>query len=164
VAEGNHPKLTIVIDEWRTIAYNVRGAADAIKTLLTESRKGAFSVFVGSHSERVKALGLEGEGDLRDGFVMVRLTIANGIRQATIDWGDGDQPASLPGPFVNYDFRIAPGNDFSLEIEPNEEEAQVLALRDSGKAISAIAEQVYGSKGGNQNKRVQAVLERFGRV
>lgn len=164
VAEMGHNRITIVIDEWRAIAYHVPGAADAIKTLLTESRKAAFSVFVGSHSERVKALGLEGEGDLRDGFTMVRLTIANGIREATIDKGEGRQPASLPGPFVNYDSRIAPGDDFALEVEPDEVEGKVLALHDSGKAISAIAEEVLGSKGGHQNRKVQEILERFSRV
>jgi len=60
--EGQHPRLTVIIDEWRAIVYNVKGADAAIKTLLTESRKAAFSVFVASHSERVKALGIEGEG------------------------------------------------------------------------------------------------------
>jgi hypothetical protein len=35
------------IDEWRAITANLgKPAADAIKALLTESRKAAFSVFV----------------------------------------------------------------------------------------------------------------------
>ena len=80
VAEEAHPHLTIIIDEWRAIVKNAANASNTITALLTESRKAAFSVFVGTHSERVKALGIEGEGDLKDGFVMVRLGWQSGER------------------------------------------------------------------------------------
>jgi hypothetical protein len=165
VAEMGHNRLTIIIDEWRAIAYNVKGAADCIKTLLTESRKAAFSVFVGTHSERVRALGLEGEGDLKDGFAIVRLAIVGGQRVATLDTGSGEQAATLPGPFSPFPNGKAEAPDnFALEVEPNEEERQILELFDRGQSISAIAEAVYGSKGGKQNDKVKAILERFGRV
>ena len=79
VSEMGHAKITILIDEWRSITFNLgKPASEAIKALLTESRKAAFSVFVATHSERVKALGIEGEGDLKDGFAVVRLSIVNG--------------------------------------------------------------------------------------
>jgi hypothetical protein len=99
VAEQAHFRITILIDEWRAIVYNVKDASEAIKSLLTESRKAAFSVFVATHSNRAKPLGLEGEYDLKDGFAVVRLSIANGQRQATLDMGNGEVPVMLPGTY-----------------------------------------------------------------
>lgn len=165
VAEMGHNRLTIIIDEWRAIVGNVKGAADCIKTLLTESRKAAFSVFVATHSERVRALGLEGEGDLKDGFTFVRISVVNGIRQATIDKGEGEQPATLPGPFQGHLVKVVePDEIINLQAEPNETEARVLALFDQGESISNIAALIYGSKGGPQNKKVEAVLSKFSKV
>ncbi len=99
VIEGQHEPYTILIDEWRAITQNVKPAGDAIKALLTESRKAAMSVFVATHSDRAKPLGLQGEYDLKDGFAVVRLSVVNGQRQATLDTGNGEYPAILPGPF-----------------------------------------------------------------
>lgn len=100
VREGKHEPITVIIDEWWAIKENLPGAGRIIATLLVESRKAAFSVFVGTHSDRVKGLGIEGQGDLRDGFVMVRLTNVKGQHRATVDFGDGEIEATPPGPFV----------------------------------------------------------------
>ncbi|MCP4409467.1 MAG: hypothetical protein GY807_17295, partial [Gammaproteobacteria bacterium] len=89
VREGDHQRMTVIIDEWRAIVYNLgKSASDIIKTLLAESRKTNIDVFVGTHSERVKALGIEGEGDLKEGFVIVRLTVNKMTkeRRATVDY------------------------------------------------------------------------------
>lgn len=165
VAEGAHPKLTILIDEWRAIVFNVRGASEAIKALLTESRKAAFSVFVATHSDRAKPLGLEGEYDLKDGFAVVRLSVVNGERQATLDQGSGEVPTILPGPFTNHDPHIIETDEFiNLEVEPTPAEAYILRLYEEGQSISAIAATVFGSKGGNQNQQVKAVLSKYNQV
>jgi hypothetical protein len=165
VREGEHPSVTVIIDEWRAIVYQLgRTAADIIKTLLAESRKTNIDVFVGAHSERVKALGIEGEGDLKDGFVMVRLTINKMTkeRKATIDYGEGEIPATLPGPFAGTVPQILESDEFiNLEVEPSPTEAFVLNLYEQGESISAIARQVFGSKGGNQNQRVKEILAKY---
>jgi hypothetical protein len=162
VAEEGHSKITILIDEWRAIIYNVKGASDAIKALLTESRKAAFSVFVATHSDRAKPLGLEGEYDLKDGFAVVRLSVVNGQRQATLDLGSGEIPALLPGPFTGNDPQIIETDEFiNLEVEPTPAEAHILKLYEEGQSISAIAATVFGSKGGNQNQRVKDVLSKY---
>ncbi len=180
VAEQGHSRITILIDEWRAIVYNVKGAGEAIKALLTESRKAAFSVFVASHSERAKPLGLAGEYDLKEGFAIVRLSIANGQRQATLDTGNGEVPGTLPGPFVagrqpvleanapstGYQAEALktgnPGDGLiNLEVEPTPVEAHILHLYEAGENISAIATAVYGSKGGHQNQRVKETLRKY---
>lgn len=168
VLEGQHQPLTIIIDEWRAIFTNLgKPAGEAIKALLTESRKAAFSVFVASHTERVRPLGLENEGDLKDGFTVVRLASVNGQRQATFDAGSGEVPAQLPGP---YGVSVGPAVQGSATVlaaqnlppRPDRLEQQILELAGEGLSVSAIAEAVFGSKGGNQNQAVKAVLTRFG--
>jgi len=163
VTEGNHPGLTILIDEWRAITQQLgKPAGEAIKALLTESRKAAFSVFVATHSDRAKPLGLEGEYDLKDGFAIVRLSIANGIRQATIDTGNGEQPATLPGPFPQHLSPPAIAKTATrLKPTPSNQEAQILSMFDQGASYSQIARKVYGSKGGKQVKQIKQVLNQY---
>jgi hypothetical protein len=159
IAEGRHPRLTILIDEWRAIVFNVKGASEAIKALLTESRKAAFSVFVATHSERVRALGIEGEGDLKDSFAVVRLSLINGQRLATIDTGNGEQAALLPGPYVGP---VMESDDYlNLEVEPTPTEAFIIRLYEQGESYNEIARQVYGHTGGKQVDRIKQVIERF---
>ena len=169
VVEGHHPRLTILIDEWRAIVFNVKGASEAIKALLTESRKAAFSVFVATHSERVKALGIEGEGDLKDGFAVVRLSIINGQRLATLDTGNGEAPARLPGSFrVALDLRSNPTGPvmesseyINLEVEPTPTEAAILTLHRQGQNHKGICEAVGWTPGGKQYQRIAEVLAKF---
>ncbi len=165
VAEQAHSRITILIDEWRAIVYNIKDASEAIKALLTESRKAAFSVFVATHSERAKPLGLEGEYDLKDGFAVVRLSIANGQRYATLDMGNGEVPVILPSSYPIQNLSVIEAEEvINLEPEPTPEEAQVLKLHEQGESISAIAATVFGSKGGNQNQRVKEVLSKYNLV
>lgn len=80
VEEGDHPHLTLIIDEYRSIVkaqqkalYKKRYNLDSIPALLTEGRKVNMWIALVSHSKSVKSLGLEGEGDLREGFVFLHL-------------------------------------------------------------------------------------------
>lgn len=161
VAEGHHPRLTILIDEWRAIVANVKSASEAIKALLTESRKAAFSVFVATHSDRAKPLGLEGEYDLKDGFAVVRLSIANGQRQAAIDTGNGELPATLPGPFIARRPAMESDDFINLEVEPTPTEAAILHLYEQGESFNEIARQVFGNTGGKQTEKIKQIITRF---
>ncbi len=169
VAEMAHPRVTILIDEWRAIVYGLgKPASEAIKTLLVESRKAAFSVFVASHSDRAKPLGLAGEYDLKDGFAVVRLAYVNGQRQATVDHGAGEVPATLPGPFAGTPQVVAgqsqvvyPDDFINLEVEPTPTEAHILNLHDQGESYNEISRQVYGNVGGKQTGQIKQVLEKF---
>lgn len=167
VIEGQHKRLTIVIDEWRAIVKNCgQTAGDAIGALLTESRKAAFSVFVATHSERVKALGIDGEGDLKDGFAIVRLSIIDGQRTATLDTGSGEQEARLPGRYVTGNSSgeyspLEPLTEEDLTPKPTDEEARVLELYDADESKAEICRKVWGSVGGKQYKAIDAILDRY---
>jgi hypothetical protein len=60
VREGEHEKVTLLIDEYRGIVQNVSKSGKAITTLLTEARKVQIDMVLVSHSRLVKALGLAG--------------------------------------------------------------------------------------------------------
>lgn len=163
VREGEHPKLTIIIDEWMAIVSECANASDVIRRLLTESRKAAFSVFIGSHSERVKALGLDGRGDLRDGFLIVRVEETQGQFIATYDYGRGERPCNLPGEYQ----KAQPEQVFEIEAiaEPvaSDEESQVLDLIDRGKSHRAIGQEVWQQRGTFYNDKIDAIAKKFGR-
>jgi hypothetical protein len=164
VAEGQHRKITILIDEWRAIVANVRSASAAIKALLTESRKTAFSVFLTSHSDRAKPLGLEGEYDLKDGFAVARLSIANGHRRATLDTGDGEIPVMLPGPFNGHSPpAIDTGEFINLEPEPTPTEAMIVQMHEQGASHAKICEEVWGYKSSNKYPEIDRVLRKLNR-
>ncbi len=156
VVEQGHARITILIDEWRAIVYNVKQASEAIKALLTESRKAAFSVFVATHSDRAKPLGLEGEYDLKDGFAVVRLSVANGQRQATLDTGNGEVQVTLPGTFLASVQPVIDTDDFiNLEVEPTPAEAHILNLHSEGASYNEIARQIFGHVGGKQTQSIK---------
>ena len=168
VGEGEHEPVTVIIDEWRAIVLELgKPAADIIKTLLAESRKTNIDVFVGTHSERVKALGIEGEGDLKEGFVIVRLTInkLTGERKATIDYGDGELPATLPGPYGSADRpQITQHNPvISVDPPPTNQEQKILDMYRAGKSLRTISKSVFdGNFGQFYNQKIQAVLDKYG--
>jgi hypothetical protein len=166
VAEMSHDRITILIDEWRAIVGNVgKPASEAIKALLTESRKAAFSVFVASHSDRAKPLGLEGEYDLKDGFAVVKLSLVNGQRVATIDTGDGPIPATLPGPFRGSVPQVLGGDEFiNLEVEPSPTEAYILNLKAEGLSNREVSQAVWGEGKYGQfyNQKIEAIVSKYG--
>jgi len=160
MTENGHPPIVILIDEWRAIVANVgKEAAAAIKALLTESRKAAFTVFVVSHSDRAKPLGLEGEYDLKDGFALVRLAIVNRQRTATVDTGSGPQPALLPGPLpVGFTHYAPPDFELDLTPEPTAQESEILELHRQGLSKAEICRRVFGSVGGKQYQVIEVIL------
>lgn len=161
VQEGQHSKLTILIDEWMSIAYQCRNAKEAMVRLLTESRKAAFSIYIGSHSERVASLGLDGKGDLRDGFCLVRLSLVNGERSAIIDYGNGEQDALLPGAFAGNGQTLESPEYINLEVQPSPTEAFVIKLYEQGESKRNICEQVYGYVSSNKYPEIDRILTKF---
>jgi hypothetical protein len=105
--KGNEAKdpITIIMDEWIAIDDNCDNAAARLKTLLTEGRKVKLNVFMGSHSDRARKLGLEGAADMREGLTLVYLerNIQTGERAARIKMGNVVHPLIIPGAF-NLDY------------------------------------------------------------
>lgn len=101
VLAGQYDKLTIIIDDLRGIIMNCKDAGKTLAHLLTDGRSTGLNLIIGTHSRYVKPLGLEGEGDLRKGFVIVELYGGNGEqRGATLEFNADKNkiPHSLPGP------------------------------------------------------------------
>ena len=101
VLESQHSQLTIIIDEFRGIVKHCKDAGQQISDLLTDGRKTQMNLIVTSHSRYVKALGIEGEGDLRKGFTICSLRGGNGEpHYATLEFNaDGNEiEHALPGP------------------------------------------------------------------
>lgn len=114
VKEGEHPYLTVIVDEFRSIVANVSDVAkdkssdvlesrESVKTLLTEARKTNIHIALISHSKGVKALGMKGEGDLREGLAVVHLIKdEHGQRRSEVSLnGDHAIVMALPGPFTS---------------------------------------------------------------
>jgi hypothetical protein len=160
VREGDHERITIIIDEWMAIEGQCSNASETIKRLLTESRKAVFSIYIGTHSERVRSLGLEGQGDLRDGFTIVRLSVVNGQHRATLDNGNGELPVILPGPYLDSSQVIEAEALDLTTYQPTDEEQQVIELHKQGLSHRKITEQVWGQRGKFYDQKVDNILAR----
>lgn len=161
VKTGQHPPISVIIDEWMSIANMCPNASHVMIRLLTESRKAAFSVIICSHSQRIKSLGLTGQGDLKEGFTVVKLILTpDERRKALIDMGDGvDTEAELPGPFIDYGGEVPvlePSqtqvwdtllNDDDL-MKPSDIEQQAFDRYLDGKSLRNITPDLFG--GGNK--------------
>lgn len=103
-AQGNegYEPLTIIIDEWMSISTRCENATKIITEMITESRKSKMKLFIGSHSDQVEALGIRGQGKLREGLLIVRLYYdqVTSERRATFDYGQGERDCSLYEPMV----------------------------------------------------------------
>ena len=69
----DYPTWSIVIDEIPAIMANCPDAAQHLKALARESRKVKMRLLVLSQGGEVKALGIEGEGSVRESFTRVLL-------------------------------------------------------------------------------------------
>lgn len=164
VREGEHPKLTVIIDEWMAIVYQCQNATDTIMRLLTESRKAAMSIVIGSHSDRVKSLGLDGRGDLRDGFLIVRLwEDEDGTRKATYDYGRGERACRLPGRFeLPQESNLIEIEAITTEPALNPKDAEFVQLVNEGMTKSAACWQVYSkSFSGPFSQKLNRMLSSF---
>ena len=84
-----------------------------------------------------------------------------GQRQATIDTGNGEISALLPGPFQATPQIIEPDSYINLEVEPTPTEAAILNFWERGESYNHIARRVFGHTGGKQTERIKKIIERF---
>ena len=168
-SEESFKPLTIIIDEFMSISGQCKNAKDVIVRLITESRKASFSLFIGTHSDRVESLGLKGQGDIREGLVFVHLYNEGGQRSATIDYGKGEIE-TIPAPLF-YGFSDSsqgtpttllkrPTHPNPTSTAPSTQDFEISELRASGLSLGKISLQVYGNKGGMQNNLIREAVER----
>lgn len=185
--EGSHSRVTIIVDEWMSIAEQTRNAKSTLVRLLTESRKAAFSVYIGSHSDRVRSLGLDGRGDLRRGFEIYHLDINmhSGERHAWLEVDGQRTPLALPGAYPaghgrghvrsNGHDNVRPsqaleplrtleeiGPDGFLPPAPGSEAARVCQMYLEGHSLREITEAVWNNHGQFYNDKARRILEDHG--
>lgn len=171
VATGQHDRLTVIIDEWTGIARNIKDAGELLAQLLVESRKAQIHMVVATHSDNVKTLGIDGEGQLRASFTVCRLFGGNGQpRRAFIDPttklgpnGEKLEPVeySLPGPFEGYPRAGAGQVISSLPAAPTSEEYKVIDLLRQGASSYAICKELGWTRGESAYRRIEAIQQQF---
>jgi len=148
--ERDFQPMTVIIDEFMSITAECEGAGRVISSMIRESRKVGFRLFVGSHSELVKPLGLEGAGDVREGLLIVRLYYSQirHERRATVDAGEGEQPCQFPpyygggnagGPVVAMPDLVIPPSPAA-----GEDAVFVRLVREEGKSRNTASQIAYG--------------------
>ncbi|MGG6297826.1 hypothetical protein ACQ4M4_25820 [Leptolyngbya sp. AN02str] len=70
--DESYPMLNVVIDEYPAIAANCDDASTNVKALAREARKVKMRLIILSQGGEVKALGIAGEGSLRECFTYLR--------------------------------------------------------------------------------------------
>lgn len=79
----------IIADDWKLVTDNGKQQAARIWELVNNAREANMCVHILSQSQSVEALGIAGQGDLRESLVDVHLIEVNGRRYGTLDYGDG---------------------------------------------------------------------------
>lgn len=104
--EKRFAPICTIVDEFTLLPSYLKEAGYSVKSysfpMLTEGRKVEMSCLWGIHSDRVKATGFEGMGDLRECFdAIVRLKHVKGDYYALVDFGEGKETTRYipPGPF-----------------------------------------------------------------
>jgi hypothetical protein len=151
--DESYPILTVIIDEWMSVATRCDNATAVITEMITESRKSKIRLFIGTHSDQVEALGIRGNGKLREGLLTVRLYFDQITRErsATFDYGRGERPCIVPtnAPIL-IDERM---NIFELpKFEPefvtvsnaDMQDAKFVELVKNGQSRNNAANEAYG--------------------
>lgn len=164
--------MTIIIDELSTIKMHCGNEAiRPLASMIMESNKFGFRLFVGGHSKLVELLGLKGMSDIREGLFIVhlRLNQITGERQTTVDLGDGEQPCQFP-PFYGLsqlsggielpDFKTP---DLVVKKRLTERQMRILEMLEAGKTDNEIATAIFQKSRlvGSQFYEVKEVKEFF---
>jgi hypothetical protein len=150
--------VTLVCDEWLSIIENCDNAASRLKLILTEGRKVNIHLFLGSHTDRARQLGLTGYADMRDGMSMVYLNWqpSTDTRTAEILLNGKRQPIITPAPLSFV------GNGRVLRLtgtkQVDSQAERIKELHAQGASFNEIAMEIYGSKGGWQTGQIKKNL------
>lgn len=110
IGERQHELITVISDEFTTIAENIGDMTPYLLPLLTESRKVGIDFIVACHSETAGSLGLKGRFDLKKNFdAVLRLKNVGGKRLIDLDNGED---------IINYRHCGAFDNDSAIKAKP----------------------------------------------
>jgi hypothetical protein len=171
VAEGAFRPVNLIIDEF-TVLNKFCSVKSEISSLLCECRKVGITLCVAGQSDRVKSLGLEGEGDLIFGFEAVcYLELASdGERYGMVRMGRNKDLVrySHPGVFgvgaVPLPSPDTPPADPQVAENGNEnngpapEAERIREMDAEGMSVSAISKAVWGRATKENNNKVRGIL------
>lgn len=156
--------ITVIIDEFQSIRQECKNGGRILGILIRESRKVGFRLFIGSHSELVKPLGLEGQGDIRDGLLIVRLGIDQITKQrrVTLDAGNGEQECYIPPYGGEANHSLVP--DLVLQSGGDDTDDRIATMILDGASNREIAQEIWDkpSLSGDNFYRVKALREQYG--
>lgn len=169
VGEREHELITTMADEWTLLPEYIDDIGQFLGPILTESRKVAIDLILGTHSETARSLGLKGRYDLKGNFdVIVRLQNISGQRFAVADFGDGGQRYELPGPFNQPQPASQPPDSIlTLDLAPepapvNDQVERIRQLNAEGKSMNEIAQILFGKPAaGNIYYQIKEALQGF---
>ena len=120
----NFQPIHTFIDEFTLLPKVLKGIGYDIQAYsvpaLTEGRKVNIHCIWGIHSDRVKAMGLEGAGDLKECFdAVVYLKQVKGEYYALVDFGEGKEEVKYlhPGPFIIEHDSDPPAEPFQVRAD-----------------------------------------------
>lgn len=178
-------RIYIIMDEMTTVSERIESQSE-IKNLLTEGRKANIFFIAGTHSKRVDALGITGNGDLLKGFdAILYCRVNKQSREYTIkmsvfdDGGKEIDNGIFPHfgtlnlgyklnnyqPVINSDFQNKIDSILNNPIEELTIEKKIISayweLKNAKKAVSlsAICIAVFGYKKGDKIKQISAILD-----
>lgn len=181
--EDAFPRIAIICDEWRDIAFNVPNAGDKLARILSTARKVSIKMVVGTQSKNVKALFGDGRGDgsIRDCLTILQLTHekVSKARYAILDGERYDLPAPVPvgmfpqtprshssKPEVEQPFPLArpterePEEDNPLDDIDPDKRTMILMLYQNGWNRDRIANvALKGTRRSDALKTIRLVLE-----
>lgn len=183
------PPLTVVVDELITIAYETKLAPDVFKKVGVIGAELNIRLIAISQSERVKPLGLDGSGDLRDNYLYIGLgnkardlypyTTARYPAVAKLDGGlaelDTTKVPNISGKGVDSKLVISDfptttttaleGQEPDVVVVDEErilEAARAMVERDGKVVRTRLCKELYGTAGGQSYAKMREVLDRNG--
>lgn len=164
VGDTNFKPITLIVDEFQSIREECDQAGKILSTLIRESRKVGCRLFIGSHSELVKSLGLDGQGDIREGLLIVRLGFDQITRQRTcrVDDGNGERDCYFP-PFGQHQATVQRTPDLVLSPAVTAKETKIIEMIQAGAADKEIAQEVFGKAylSGDNFYKVKLLREQY---
>lgn len=168
VRERQFDPLTLITDEVLAIIDECPDSKDYFRKLVTRARKVNISVYLGSHSELVKPLGLEGAGDIRESYVFIRLyySYISNKRSVTVDEGNGEIQAVFNDAGYSADGQPPQLPELVTATQESTNTDKVLDLFDhSGLTTpTAICMRIYGYKKTNLIAEIRQILVDHGRL
>ncbi|MCP4216785.1 MAG: hypothetical protein GY765_19195 [bacterium] len=178
VRERGHDPVYVVVDEMTELSEMIPELQKSFKfKMMTRARKATVDYLEAGQSKTARSSGTRGRHDINRFDLDVELSKSGSERSAKgsfdgRNWSGYFLPgplgnptrkipalAYLPDSYTGCDYTDTPQcNEAYTELTPAE---QVIGYRRQGHSLSKICKLVFGSKGGNQIRKVKSILEEY---